>query len=280
MGGVAAVAGMGLAACGSAVPKGEAPSAASQGAAADEATANGDVLRIGSEIAFPPYEWRTDTQTEFTVPVDGGGFADGFDVTLAKLIGEAMGKEPLFVDMSFGSLIDALNIGEVDLVLSAMGDSAERARVVAFSHSYYDSVYGLMVKADGPLANAKEIKDFADAAVLGQKSSPLDYMIDEIPNVVHLEPVEHVAEMFERLEAGECDAVTVAVETAGTYMNAYPDLVLVVPESPRLDPGFTGTCAALRKDDEATLAVVNEVIDSLSKDELQRLYEEAESRQP
>lgn len=277
LGGVAYLGGLGLVGCGQSAPQNN--SAQSGSSSKPEATKDDSVLLVGSEIAFPPYEWLTDTETEFTAPVQGGGYVDGLDVTLAKLIAKELGKDLLFVNMSFSGLIDALNLGKVDIVLSGMGDSPERAKVVAFSYSYYDSVYGLMVKKGNPYENAKETTDFSGAGVLGQKNSPLDEMIDQIPGVNHLEPVEHVPDMFEALEAGKCDAVTVPVETAGTYMNMYPDLVLITPQNPRLDPGFTGTCAALRKDDTETLDVVNRVIESLSKEDLQRLYDEAEARQ-
>ena len=251
LGGVAYLGGLSLVGCGQSAPQNN--SAQSGSSSKPEATKDDSVLLVGSEIAFPPYEWLTDTETEFTAPVQGGGYVDGLDVTLAKLIAKELGKDLLFVNMSFSGLIDALNLGKVDIVLSGMGDSPERAKVVAFSYSYYDSVYGLMVKKGNPYENAKETTDFSGAGVLGQKNSPL--------------------------EAGKCDAVTVPVETAGTYMNMYPDLVLITPQNPRLDPGFTGTCAALRKDDTETLDVVNRVIESLSKEDLQRLYDEAEARQ-
>lgn len=279
--GAAALASLGLAACSSSSQAAGDGNAVQDLSAVQSAADNGDsTLRVGSEISFPPYEWLTDTQTEFTAPVDGGGYADGFDVTLAKRIAEALDKDLLFVNMPFGDLVDALNIGTVDILLSGLADTEDRAQVVAFSHSYFDSVYGLMVKADGPFAAAKELADFSGAAVLGQKNSPLDTIIDQIPDANHLVPAEHVPDMLKSLEADTCDAVTVAVETAETYITMYPDLMLIVPENPRFDPGFSGTCVALRKDDVATLEVVNQVIDGLGKDELQLLYEEAEARQP
>ncbi len=237
------------------------------------------VLLVGSEIAFPPYEWLTEKESEFTAPVKGGGYVDGLDVALAKLIAAELGKGLLFVNMTFSALIDALNLGKVDIVLSGMGDSPERAKVVAFSKSYYDSVFGLLVRRDGTFANAKEISDFKGASILGQKNSPLDDMIEQIPEARHLDPVDHVPEMIDALVARTCDAVTIPVETVNVYLAPHPELALVVPQNPRLDPGFTGTCAALRKDDTAMLEVVNGVIESLSKEELQRLYEEAEKRQ-
>ena len=40
-------------------------------------------------------EWLADKETEFTLPVEGGGFCDGYDVQWAKLIGEAPLDQPL-----------------------------------------------------------------------------------------------------------------------------------------------------------------------------------------
>ena len=283
------LAGLGLVGCNSAPAPdagsaegsaGSAEGSAAEGSAAEGSAAAGGQLLIGSEIAFAPYEWLESEESEYTLPVEGGGFCDGYDVQWAKLIAEALGKEPVFVNMSFGGLIEALNNGRVDMIISGMGDTEERRKSVAFSEPYKRDGYGLIVLADGPYGNATELADFAGASVLGQKSSPLDFCIDQIPDVVHLDPVEHVPEMLSRLAEGTCDAITCALENTPGYLETYPEFKVINPQNPALDPGFTGSCVAVRLDDTETLAVVNEVIAGVSESENQAMWDAAESRQP
>ncbi|MBQ9058000.1 MAG: transporter substrate-binding domain-containing protein [Atopobiaceae bacterium] len=282
-----------LAACGPNNESAESPQAsssaseasASASASASEASSSAaakdaNTLYIGSEIAFAPYEWLCDAEGEYTLPVDGGGWCDGYDVQWAALIAEHLGKTPVFVNMSFGGLIDALNNGRVDMIISGMGDTEERRQSVAFSDPYKIDGYGLIVKKDSPYAGATELSDFEGASVLGQKSSPLDEVIDQIPGVVHMTPVEHVTEMLSQLNMGTCDAITCAMENAPSYLEIYPDLVVIEPQNPALDPGFKGSCVALRLDDTETLKLVNEVIAGVSQEENDAMWAAAEERQP
>lgn len=278
MKGAGALFALGLAACGGSGSGGEAGDEGSEAGSAPARDAG--TLYIGSEIAFAPYEWLADKETEFTLPVEGGGFCDGYDVQWAKLIGEALGKDPVFVNMSFGGLIEALNNERVDMIISGMGDTEERRKSVAFSDPYKRDGYGLIVRKDGPYADATELADFAGASVLGQKSSPLDFVIDQIPDVVHLDPVEHVPEMLSRLSEGTCDAITCALENTPGYLETYPEFMVINPQNPPLDPGFTGSCVAVRLDDTETLDIVNQVIAGVSEEENQAMWDAAMERQP
>ncbi|MCI2172934.1 MAG: transporter substrate-binding domain-containing protein [Atopobiaceae bacterium] len=249
------------------------------------ATDSSEPIRVGSEVAFAPYEWVTSSSSDTTVPIQNqsGSYADGYDVFWMRKIGEALGRDVVVVNMSFGGLISALNQGQVDMVISGMADTAERRESVAFSDAYKSEKdnYGLMVRSDSVYANGTTINDFAGASVLGQKSSPLDTVIDQIPGVNHMTPVEHVPEQLTQLENGTVDAITVSLDNTPGYLETYPDLkVIRFPEGQGLDPGFDGTCVALRKEDTDLLAQVNEVIASVSAEDNAAEFQSATDRQP
>ena len=46
---------------------------------------------------------------------------------VAKIIADGLGMEPVAVKLEFGSLIDALNNGQVDIVCAGMSVTPERA---------------------------------------------------------------------------------------------------------------------------------------------------------
>ncbi len=70
----------------------------------------------------------------------------GFDIELAELFAAWIGKEPVFVDMEFGSLIAAVSTNKIDAIFSTLMITEEREKQIAFSEPYYElgaSVFAL-----------------------------------------------------------------------------------------------------------------------------------------
>ena len=70
----------------------------------------------------------------------------GFDVELAERFAAYLGKEPIFADMEFGSLIAAASTNKIDAIFSTLMITDERKKQVAFSEPYYElgaSVFAL-----------------------------------------------------------------------------------------------------------------------------------------
>ncbi|MDD2501956.1 MAG: ABC transporter substrate-binding protein/permease [Geobacter sp.] len=62
----------------------------------------------------------------------------GFDVELAERFAAYLGKEPVFADMEFGSLIAAASTNKIDTIFSTLVITDERKKQVAFSDPYYE----------------------------------------------------------------------------------------------------------------------------------------------
>jgi polar amino acid transport system substrate-binding protein len=93
------------------------------------------VIRVGMEANWVPFEF-----------VDGSGQLIGFDVELARALGERMGLEVQFVaNLSFDGLYDALTADRVDMVISAMVVDMDRSADFAFSTPYFDAGQVLVV---------------------------------------------------------------------------------------------------------------------------------------
>lgn len=101
---------------------------------------NVDPLRIGMTLKYPPFE---------TIDMDGAPI--GVSVDLAYELGMYLEREVEVVDLPWGSLIPAVNTGDIDLILASMSITEEREQSVDFSDPY---VYFRMVT----LLN----KDFAE----------------------------------------------------------------------------------------------------------------------
>lgn len=76
----------------------------------------------------------------------------GFDIELAERFAAWLGKEPVFVDMEFGSLIAAAATGKIDTIFSTLMITDERRKQIAFSEPYYElgaSVFALKKNVAG-----------------------------------------------------------------------------------------------------------------------------------
>lgn len=98
-------------------------------------------LIVGMEVEYYPFEYA-----------DTKGEPMGFDVDLAKLIAQEMGVKLEIKDMEWTGLIPALQSGKVDLVISGMTRTLERAKAVTFTEPYF--ITGLCV-----LLSAKKAAD-------------------------------------------------------------------------------------------------------------------------
>jgi ABC-type amino acid transport substrate-binding protein len=96
-------------------------------------------LHVGVEMAFPPMEYYD----ELKKPA-------GADVELAQALGKALGVEVEFVNMSFDGLIKAVQSGQVDVLISAMTVTNDRAAQLDFV-PYLEMGSGILVIMGNPL---------------------------------------------------------------------------------------------------------------------------------
>ena len=97
------------------------------------------VLRVGMDASFPPFE---------TIAADGTLI--GFDVDLARELGQRLGIEVQFVaNLPYDGLYDALAVDRVDAVISALVIDPARMADFAYSTPYFDAGQVLVVWVGG-----------------------------------------------------------------------------------------------------------------------------------
>ncbi len=106
-----------------------------------------NVLTMGTNAAFPPYEF-----------VDDDGNIVGIDAEIAAAIAEKLGMELEIKDMEFDSLITACAGGSVDVVLAGMTVTDERKESVNFSDSYATGIQVIIVKEDSEIATVDDLE--------------------------------------------------------------------------------------------------------------------------
>ena len=97
----------------------------------------GRTLRIGLSPTFMYFE----TQNE-------AGEYEGLDIDIINKLSEMLGFDYEIVPMDFSSLIGSLQTGDLDVVISGLSYTDERAQVVDFSDTYCTTDVGCVTKAD------------------------------------------------------------------------------------------------------------------------------------
>jgi polar amino acid transport system substrate-binding protein len=101
------------------------------------------------ELGYPPFEMR-----------DEKGEPKGVSVDLARALAEFLGRPLEIQNLTFDGLIPSLKTGKIDLVLSSMTATEERARAIDFSDPYLKTGLCLLV---GRRADVKSIAELNQA---------------------------------------------------------------------------------------------------------------------
>lgn len=243
---------------------------------------NGE-LRVGMECAYAPNNWQEAVKSDTNIAIANvpGAYAEGYDVQFAAIIAKHLNLKPVIIKMDWDGLIEALNQGQIDVIIAGMMDTAERRQAINFSKPYHSTIYSMMLNKDSKFENATSIQDFKGASVLGQKDTALDTVIDQIEGVNHLAAVASVPDMIARLREGACDAIVINLENSKGYLASNPDFRLVVFEEGK---GFklpaVGSCVGIRKSDNALLELVDEALATVDQDAREVMWETAVNKQP
>ncbi|MDI5836551.1 basic amino acid ABC transporter substrate-binding protein [Shewanella xiamenensis] len=206
-----------------------------------------DVLVVGTNAAFPPFEY---------VGGQSGDEIKGFDIELAKQIAKDAGKTLKVENMKFDSLIVALNSGKIDFIASGMTITPERQASVNFSEPYYEATQVLLVNKDNDTIHTlDDIKDKHFAVQLG---STADMMSKKYtPNVTAFNTG---FEAIMELKNGKVDLVLFDSEPAANYLAKNPDLKLIKLDFPAECYGF-----AVSKQQPELLTSINNTLKNLKE---------------
>lgn len=109
-------------------------------------TAGHAPLVVGMELAYPPFE-MTDEQ----------GKPSGVSVDMARALAAYLERPLEIRNMSFDGLIPALKTGSIDLVISSMTATEERAQSIDFSDRYLHTELALLVPKDSDVSSVADL---------------------------------------------------------------------------------------------------------------------------
>ena len=116
------------------------------------------VLKVGTEVTFPPFEFREQGSREIT----------GFDMDLIRAIGKKLDMQVEILDMDFEALIPAVKRGNLNLVIAGMTITKDRQKIVDMSDPYYTSGLVIVVgKGNTAVQKPEDLKGRAVAVQIG-----------------------------------------------------------------------------------------------------------------
>jgi len=104
-----------------------------------------DTLIVGMELKYPPFEMT-----------DEKGNPTGISVDMANALGKFLGKKVLIQNIAFDGLIPSLKGGKIDLIISSMTATAERAESIDFSDPYLKTGLCVLLQKG---SHAKSVRD-------------------------------------------------------------------------------------------------------------------------
>ena len=103
-------------------------------------------LIVGMELAYPPFEMT-----------DERGNPIGVSVDLANALGKFLRRDVQIQNLPFDGLIPALKTGKIDLIISSMTATPERAQSIDFSEPYLRTGLCLLVGKNSSIASIQDV---------------------------------------------------------------------------------------------------------------------------
>lgn len=113
-------------------------------------------ITIGTEATYPPME-----------SIDEKGDFMGIDIDIAREIANDLGVKADFQNIGWEELFDAVKEGKVDMIISAITITPERAGMLAFSDPYFNAGQVMVTKKD-LVSLIKGVEDLKGRAVGAQ----------------------------------------------------------------------------------------------------------------
>jgi Na+/H+-dicarboxylate symporter/ABC-type amino acid transport substrate-binding protein len=179
-------------------------------------------LRVGVIASRLPY-----------VLADREGKLVGLDVEMAQVLGRDLGVKVEFIELEdLTALSPLLSSGRIDLAMSGIAVTPERAGEMLFSDPYLDETLAFVVKDH----LREQFSSWAEIRELGGFPVALPnllYYIDKVKSrapALKLAPLDSTNQIEDSLKRETFEAVVMPAESGSVMSLLYPKFTVVVPE--------------------------------------------------
>jgi len=206
-----------------------------------------DVLLVGTEMTYPPYQSR-----------DPDGNPIGFDIDLMHIVADKLGKKVEWRDMDFDALIPTLIMKHIDVIIAGMSITAERAERVLFSKPYEISVSAFIVQTGSPIRDLAALNGKRVAVQNGTVQEAYSHTIPGVTVVTFQSFLDCALEV----SLGRVDAALMDVPVAREFVGQREF-------AGKIEIGFSqvltegGKAMAFHLDEKEFAAAVDKILDEL-----------------
>lgn len=213
---------------------------------AEVKTVTEGVLTMGTNAAFPPYEFYE------------GEEIVGIDAEIAGLLAEKLGLKLEIMAIDFSAIVTSVQTGGVDIGLAGMTVTEERLENVNFTNSYATGVQVIIVKEDSEIASADDL----EGKLIGVQEGTTGYTFcSEDFGEENVLAYTNGATAVQNLINGSVDCVVIDQQPAISFVEANEGLKILETEYVIED-----YAAAVAKENTALLEALNTALDELIED--------------
>ena len=168
-----------------------------------------ETIRFVTSAEYPPFEFQEN------------GVIKGFDIDLAELISQELGKKATFQNMKFCSVLPSLLSGRADAAISTITITEARKKNFDFSEPYYFGEIAAVFKNEDPITHTSELTNKKIACQLG---STMEIWLKEHFPKTPITAMDSNPQAIELLKAGHVNVVVLDSSQASVFCAKNPGL--------------------------------------------------------
>ncbi|WP_058477803.1 substrate-binding periplasmic protein [Legionella steigerwaltii] len=170
---------------------------------------NENNLHFATSAEYPPFEYSDH------------GEIKGFDIDLAKLLANELGKEAVFDNMQFSTVLPAISSGQDDIAIATITITDARKVNFDFSNPYYFEGMASVYHSNQPITTPSQLKGKRVAVQLG---STMEIWLREKYPQVEITALDNNNQAIEALLADHVDVVLMDGAQGKIYSKKHAEL--------------------------------------------------------
>lgn len=211
-----------------------------------------NVLTVGMELAYPPFEMS-----------DKKGNPTGVSVDFAKMLARSMDKKLKIENIAWDGLIPSLKTGKVDMIISSMTITDERKKSIDFSDPYARTSLAILANKNSNIKNIDDLNQKGKTVAVKKGSTGHVYAREHLKNANILVLDKESACVLEVVQ-GKADGFL--YDQLTIYRNSVKHKDTTVALLKPFQKHFEYWGVALRKNDKKLKEKINEFIKKAKED--------------